>query len=336
MITGITLVKRDVFDNPVGGNSIRTIGANVVITASENKFQWLRLIDGGWVNAGAQQQYIKWRVVADPPPPPPPSPPPPSPPPPHPAETRIITEIKRNGKIATLLVVWQNPKWEFTPPQPGNLNAWPHVFQFSNVGGVDRKGARIPLTKAMEDYVERLNAHDKNPRRIIDNPAAGWVNLHITPPDPMSIECLTWAANHVVVKETKLFSDVEYSNIYATSCSETDLNGTFFDKDMRLIVHKFNAYTMQKKMIKLGSAIDCYTPFISNPDMWYGDMWIRSEYLEMWPALPFALNDGTSIVEYELFGHSTYGIRADKTSVLLRDASGFKTNWKINSPDVPV
>jgi hypothetical protein len=93
---------------------------------------------------------------------------------------------------------------------------------------------------------------------------------------------------------------------------------------------------MQKTMINIGSGIDCYTPFISNPNMWYGEMWIRTAYIEMWPALPFALNDGTSIVEYELYGHSTYGIRADKSDVLLRDASGFKTNWKINSPDVPV
>ena len=332
MIKGTTLAKCRVFDKPVNGNNIGTIEANVVITATENQFQWLHLSDGGWVSAGAKQQYIKWQVVADAPPPPVPSP---SPFPP-PSITRPITEIKQKGRIATLLVVWQNPKWGFTPPQPGTLNAWPQTFQFSNVGGDDRKGARIPLTKEMEKYVERLNAHDKNPRRIIDFPDAGWINIHITPPDPMSIECLTWAANHVVVKETRMFSGVEYASVHALNCYETNLDGTFFDKDMRLIVHKFNAYTMQKKMIKIGKGIDCYTPFISNPNMWYGEMWVRSAYIEMWPTLPFALNDGTSIVEYELYGHSTFGIRADKSSVLLRDASGFKTSWKINSPDVPV
>jgi hypothetical protein len=328
MIKGTTLVKCKVYDKPSGGNTIRTIGANVVITATENKFQWLHLTEGGWVSAGTKQQYIKWNVVAD-------VPPPPFPPPPI-SVTRQITEIKQKGRIATLLVVWQSPKWDFTPPQPGTLNAWPHAFQFSNVGGVDRKGARIPLTKEMEKYVERLNAHDKNPRRIIDVPEAGWINIHITPPDPMSIECLTWSANHVVVKETRMFSGVEYASVHALNCYESNLDGTFFDKDMRLVIHKFNAFTMQKTMINIGSGIDCYTPFISNPNMWYGEMWIRTAYIEMWPALPFALNDGTSIVEYELYGHSTYGIRADKSAVLLRDASGFKTNWKINSPDVPV
>jgi hypothetical protein len=56
----------------------------------------------------------------------------------------------------------------------------------------------------------------------------------------------------------------------------------------------------------------------------------------MWPALPFMLSDGTNIIEYELYGHKVFGQRADGISVLLRDASGFKTNWKINSPDVPV
>ena len=331
MITGKTLVKCAVFDKPANGKYIRTIGANVTITATEHKFQWLHLTDGGWVSAGASQQYIKWRIENNPPPPPPSTqPPPPS------SITRSITEIKRQGRIATLLVVWQNPKWNFDPPQPGNLNAWPHAFQFSNVGGDDRKGARIPLTNAMEKYVGRLNSHDKNPRRIIEIPQAGWINIHITPPEPMSIECITWAANHVVVKETRMFSGIEYANVHALNCYETDLDGTFFDKDMRLIIHKFNAYTMQKRLLNIGNGVDCYTPFISNPEMWYGDMWVRSAYIEMWPALPFTLNDGTSIVEYELYGHSTYGIRADKTAVLLRDAGGFKTNWRINSPDVPV
>lgn len=335
MIKGTTLVKCKVYDKPTNdGNTLRIIAANVVIFATENKFQWLHLADGGWVSAGANQQYIKWSVVADDALPPPPLDD--TPPPPPPSETRPITEIKRKGRIATLLVVWQNPKWGFTPPQPGTLNAWPHVFQFSNVCGMDQKGDRIPLTKKMENYVERLNIHDKNPRRIIDIPEAGWINKRIRPPERMSIECLTWAANHVVVKETRFFAGVEYASVHALNCYETNLNGTFFHKDMRLIIHKFNAYTMQNRMLKIGKGIDCYTPFISNPDRRSGEMWVRSDYIEMWPALPFELNDGTSIVEYELYGHSTYGVRADKSSVLLRDERGFKTNWRIDSPDVPV
>jgi hypothetical protein len=140
----------------------------------------------------------------------------------------------------------------------------------------------------------------------------------------------------VVVKETRVEQDVEYSNVYASSCYATDLNGTFFDKDMRLIVHKFNAFTLKSTMIKLGKGYDCYTPFITDPDVNNGDMWIRSDYLEMWPDLPFTLSDGTQIIEYELYGHRVYGIRADGSIILLRDPSGFKTNWKINSPEVPV
>ena len=89
-------------------------------------------------------------------------------------------------------------------------------------------------------------------------------------------------------------------------------------------------------MIKLANARDCYTPFITDPDVEAGDMWIPSEYLEMWPELPFTLSDGTQIIEYELFGYKIYGLRADGKSVLLRDPGGFKTNWKINSPEVPI
>ncbi len=89
-------------------------------------------------------------------------------------------------------------------------------------------------------------------------------------------------------------------------------------------------------MIKLANGVDCYTPFITDPTINNGDMWIRSDYLEMWHDLPFTLSDGTKIVEYELYGHKTYGRRADGSAVLLRDPSGFKTNWKIKSPEVPV
>jgi hypothetical protein len=65
-------------------------------------------------------------------------------------------------------------------------------------------------------------------------------------------------------------------------------------------------------------------------------MWIRSDYLEMWTNLPFTLSDGTKIVEYELYGYKIYGRREDGSAVLLRDPGGFKTNWKINSPEVPI
>jgi hypothetical protein len=181
------------------------------------------------------------------------------------------------------------------------------------------------------DYLGRLNGEKTKAGILI--PASGWINVPTTPP---TIERLTWAANHVVVKETRVELNVQYSNIHALNCDATDLDGTFFDKDMRLIVHKFNAFTRNSTMIKLARGYDCYTPFITDPNVNNGDMWIRSDYLEMWPDLPFTLSDGTQIVEYELYGHKIYGLHADGSTVLLRDPGGFKTNWKINSPDVPV
>jgi hypothetical protein len=319
IITGTTLIKCAVYDKPGSENVIRTIGANVVITATENRFQMLHLVDGGWVNAGAKQQYIKWHVVANP-----------IAPPPSPAVTGIITEIKRKGRIATMLVDWQNPKWKFAPRQVGTLNAYPHTVTFSTICD-KRKGARIPLTDPILDYLGRLNGEKTKAGILI--PASGWINIPTIPP---TIERLTWAANHVVVKETRVERDVEYSNVHASSCHAADLNGTFFDKDMRLIVHKFNAYTLKGTMIKFAKGYDCYTPFITDPDVTNGDMWIRSDYLEMWPDLPFTLSDGTQIVEYELYGYKIYGLRANGSAVLLRDPHGFKTNWKINSPEVPV
>jgi hypothetical protein len=325
MITGTTLVKRDVLDKPASGNIIFSIGANVLITATENKLQWLRLVGGGWVNAGPQQQYIKWHLVPDA-----------VIPSSAPAVTGMITEIKRKGRIATLLVDWQNPKWGFAPRRVGKLTAYPHTVTFSTIGE-RKKGARIPLTSPILDYLGRLNGAKIKEKILI--PTAGWINV---PTDPPSIERISWAANHVVVKDTRLHFDVEnskmmeYSNIHASSCYATDLNGTFFDKDMRLVVHKFNAFTLNRAMIKLSKSFDCYTPFITDPEVTNGDMWIRSDFLEMWPDLPFTLSNGAQIIEYELYGFNIFGLRADGTSILLRDPRGFKTDWKINSPELPV
>ena len=208
--------------------------------------------------------------------------------------------------------------------------AYPQTVTFSSVCEKG-KGANIPLTDQMTDYLESLNG--EKTKELILTIGAGWINR---PTHPGFVERLTWAGNHVIVKETRVEGDVEYANVHAISCHETDLIGTFFDKDMRLILHKFNAVTRGSNMIKLANARDCYTPFITDPDVEAGDMWIPSEYLEMWPELPFTLSDGTQIIEYELFGYKIYGLRADGKSVLLRDPGGFKTNWKINSPEVPI
>ncbi len=329
IIKGRTLVKRFVFDKPRGEKN-RLIAADKKITASENQYQWLHLIDGGWVNAGPNQEYVQWDFVTVPIEPP--KEPEPIVTPPPPREPWEITEIKRKGRIATLLVDWQNPKWSYEPRHAElgrKLKAYPATVTFSPVL-TEQKGDTIPLTKEMEDYVTRING--ERTKDVILTPGSGWVNV---PTAPGTIEMLSWAANHVVVKEIKTKDGVEYANVHAISCYETDLIGDFFDKDMRLVLHKFNAAMENQIMINIGNDRDCYTPFISNPKINNGDMWIPVKYLELWPKLPFTLDDGTEVIEYELFGHKVYGLRADGKSVLLRDRKGFKTSWKIDSPDLP-
>jgi len=326
IIKGKTLIKCYVFDKPRGVRRIGTINANAIITATENMYQWLHLTDGGWVNAGPKQQYIKWGIVSEPVVPPPLPDPVVTPPPP--IEPWIISEIKRKGRIATLLVDWQNPKWGFAPRNVEPM-AYPQTVTFNSICA-SGKGSTIPLTSQMTDYLGSLN--EQKTKEVILTTGVGWINI---PTPPGTVERLTWAANHVIVKETRVEQGVDYSNVYASSCYATDLIGTFFDKDMRLIVHKFNAVTTSGNMIKLANERDCYTPLITDPNVNNGDMWIRSDYLEMWPELPFTLSDGIQIVEYELFGYMIYGLRTDGKSILLRDPSGFKTNWKINSPEVP-
>jgi hypothetical protein len=319
-----------VVDKPRGKLKIRSLDANVTITATENKFQWLHLAEGGWVNAGAKQQYIKWHVELLPDEPS--ELPSPVDTPPPPLEPWPITEIKRKGRIATLLVDWQNPKWEYAPRQIilERHFVHPQTVTFNSICR-NKKGPSIPLTEQMTDYVGVLNG--ERIQEIILRVGSGWINV---PTPPGTVERLSWAGNHVVVKETRVVQEVEFSNIYALSCYETNLIGNFFDKDMRLVLHKYNAVTRNSTMLKLSTERDCYTPFITNPELNDGDMWIPSEYLEFWPELPFTLSDGTQIIEYELFGYSIFGRRIDGKSILLRDPSGFKTNWRIKSPEVPI
>jgi hypothetical protein len=318
LIKGVTIVERKIVNFPRGEVAIGTIPAGVEIAATEHIHHWLHLIDGGWVNAGAKQQYIQWQIVPDP-----------EEEDPGPVLSSQIMEIKRKGWIATLRVDWQNPKWNFEPRQAYLKGAYPQTVTFNAVRN-HRKGSRIPLKRPVLEYLKRLNGEQVT-KKII-KPQAGWINRPTTPP---SIERLTWAGNHVIVTETAVEGRVDYSNIYALSCHEKNLGGTFFDKDMRLVLHKFNAITWKRIMIKLADGVDCYTPFITDPNVNNGGMWIRSDYLEMWPKLPYSLSDGSKIVEYELHGFEILGLREDGSSVVLRDPSGFKTSWRINSPEVP-
>ena len=224
-IKGKTVKKREVFNKPRGDKRMRIIEANADITATENIFQWLHLADGGWVNAGPRQQYIKWEIVEEPvdtTPPPDESDPVVTPLPPK--EPWPITEIKRAGRIATLLVDWQNPKWDYSPRQfslEGTM-AYPQTVTFSSVCEKG-KGANIPLTDQMTEYLESLNG--EKTKELILTIGAGWINR---PTKPGFIERLTWAGNHVIVKETRVEGDVEYANVHAISCHETDLVGYIF------------------------------------------------------------------------------------------------------------
>ena len=238
-----------------------------------------------------------------------------------------ISVIKRRGQIATMTWDLLTPRWNYAsrsadPLWPG-LPAPPQTFVFNHLPR-DGKGDTLPLTQAMKDCVIRLNGFKTYEKIMI--PDAGWINSagvdHYT-------QRLSWSCNHVIVLER----GAVYSRIFAPKFdSLLAVSGTFFEKDHRLHIHKFNAITETGGLIKLGAGFDCYTPLV---DDGLG-MWARNDTLEFWPELPFVLDDGTKIVEYELRGYQIFGLRVGLAPVLLRDQQGFKTNWKINNPEVPV
>lgn len=309
MIICTTKIKCKVFNNTtIFRRHVGYINPNVTFTAYSRSGQWLQFA-GGWVSAGANQQYVEWHEevpISE-----------------NPANLDAALSV---GKFATLTTDNFSKKWGYKPRRPGKLASYPQTSTFNTIPAIG-KGKRLPLT--LKVLSKTLSLNGINTFRLYI-PSTGWINNDGETPivdkiSPTS-ERLSWAANHVLVLETRGM----FSRVYADDCN-SDLIHTFFSKNGRLVTHKFNAINKNGNMIKYGKGYDLYTPFTSD-----GDMWCPTEELEMWPELPFQLADGTSIVQYELNGFNYYGIRADGSKVLLRDKYGFKTNWSLKNPEVPV
>jgi hypothetical protein len=245
-----------------------------------------------------------------------------------------ITRIKRAGiGLATLAVDWQSGWWNYVvrsdhadwkgesfPPQTVVFNSRP----------ADGKGTELPLTEAMRRAIIRNNG-----QRVYDvicgKPEAGWINN-----DDLSknvTQRLSWAGGIVVLLEKRLNYYRVYAPDYASALAS---EGSFFETDHRLHWHKFNAVGLDQegdpKMIKLGPALDCYTPFVS-----CGEMWIRKDMVEPWPSLPMPVPGNRIGVEYVLEGFRIYLLCGNGDKILIRDHGVFTTTWwRINSPEVPI
>lgn len=304
--------------SPMGAETGKYVIFGNKITADKHEAQWLHLtsINGvpvtteQWVSAGVNQRYIKWNEVSVYTPPPPTG----------------VTAALEQGRAATLVTDPYSKYWGHKPRRPGTLPAWPQTKPFNHVPAYG-KGKRLPLTLKVIADVIRLNGINAFRLWI---PSLGWINSPGESPEVDKIsptsERLSWAANHVIILEQR----GNFYRVYADDCNNPQ-SETFFTKNGRFIVHKFNAIHKDGHMIKYGKGYDLYTPFTSD-----GEMWIPCEEVHLWPALPFQLGDGTYIVKYELQGFKYYGIRADGTHKLLRDETGFKTNWKLQIPEVPI
>jgi hypothetical protein len=89
------------------------------------------------------------------------------------------------------------------------------------------------------------------------------------------------------------------------------------------------------KIINVGSGLDVYLPLIrKTPHSW---MYITQ--LELFPDLPFVLDDGTVITSYTLQGADVIGQTQAGTFLYLRKATKFggmsePYNWKLNTKSV--
>lgn len=243
---------------------------------------------------------------------------------------QTLRDIKRLGRIATLVDDPHSPYWNFTPRRPGDLDTWPQTSVFNHVPA-PRKGKRLPLTPRVLAHVEFLNG-SRNADRLY-NPSTGWINSKTETPQVDKIsptsESLSWAANHVIVMEERIHRGEWYCRIYAED-SNSILRNTFFSPDGRLVTHAYNAIHRDGHMTKHGSGQSLYTPLTSP-----GELWCAKEELAFWPSLPFVDDEGGTVIEYSLLGYQIFGVRADRSQILLRDTSGFRTSWSLPIPEVP-
>ena len=113
---------------------------------------------------------------------------------------------------------------------------------------------------------------------------------------------------------------------------------TYNFQQMPWLFHKAQARGLWSGIINVGANLDAYFPILSAFNRPYA--WLKKSTLELFPSLPYTLNDGRVVEKYELEGSNVYGrLRSGELIYLLKappaggkpDQRTFPTSWKIQT-----
>lgn len=185
------------------------------------------------------------------------------------------------------------------------------------------KGDTIKITSRLWDYAESLN--DDKGNAAWQKPNTGLINQGVRFP-----QTLNFGGNLCLVKKTV---SGKYGNVWAVPRECENLASTWFTPNGRLAIMKLVATNAETHAIrKIGAGLDVYFPFLTNQP----DYYVELKRLEFWKTPPFALSDGTVIIEYETLGDDINGWINDTEKIcLFSPSTGFQTSWKLKTLPPP-
>jgi hypothetical protein len=150
--------------------------------------------------------------------------------------------------------------------------------------------------------------------------------------EPIS-ECLAFPCNFIAwdYKYNDWFHLVAYDSMLPPTNPYTD---SWFTKPY--LWHKAQARNIEgTKIINVGNSLDVFLPIIKKTK----STWMHLNQLEIFPELPFILNDGTVITSYTLQGADVIGQTQAGTFLYLRKCGKFTGtsepyNWHLTTKSV--
>jgi len=243
-------------------------------------------------------------------------------------ELSEITRMVRDPSNRLARVSWDvnSPLWNYQWRPQTKFDNLPQTVP-CNEQLRTGKGTRIMIYSAVHSYMQKPEVNpDTTAWRRLLIPSAGWINVAPDEGKNYTCEPIDFAGNDILI--TGMSNDGRFARVHALDNREgNSWADTFFTPNGRLLVHKFTSGSYRK----LAGGVDAFFPFMKA----YPDYWIETRLIEFFPSLPFTLDDGRIIENYELLGDLTYGLTKNEKVLLYSPSTKYTTNWGMVNHPVP-
>lgn len=214
-------------------------------------------------------------------------------------------------------------KWTSGPFQRKTDPATVSTTSDANPKPRARKGTPIPILKWVP-YAKKINSVAA--ARWLLKPNMMWPNR----PDN-KCEQITVSGNFldIIGENASHFQVRSQFNDLDTDLLDPEINNWFNEPTQYF---KAQAIGLFGKIFNVGNALDVFVPFIKARK--YPYTWIEKKRVELFPSLPYTLDDGRVIYGYFLKGASVEGILNTGEMIYLRKATMpgeqiHPTSWKL-------